>query len=136
MYGNMVAFLLTAISTGSSHSMVARQSVDLIELHHSYDDVGRHVFDQIVFYEWSDERQNYRVIAWRMVKRDEQLPVRTWNPRGYRCIWQDEGILREVWSPLFRETWSQHDPERANRKLFPEASRPELAQPSALGMLR
>ena len=129
MFSTLLWLTIVAASSTGGSPAVARQHVDLIELHHSYDDVGRHVFDQLVFYQWSEARKSYRVIAWRMVKRDEQLPVRIWRPRGYRCIWQDDGIMREVWAPLYRETWSQHDPERANRKVFPEASRPELAQP-------
>lgn len=132
MFGALLALSVTALSTGHEHSLTARQRVDLIELHHSYDEVGRHVFDQLVFYEWSHKRGTYRVIAWRMVKREAQLPKRTFTPLGYRCLWQDDGVLREIWSPLFRETWSQFDPERANRKVFPEAGRPELAKPLAM----
>jgi hypothetical protein len=132
MFGALLPLLLVLPSTEHSHSLTARQRVDLIELHHSYDEVGRHVFDQLVFYEWSRNRGTYRVIAWRMVKRKAQLPQRTWQPRGHRCLWQDDGVLREIWAPLFRETWSQHDPERANRRIFPEAGRPELTHPPAV----
>lgn len=131
MFGAIISLAMVAWSGGSGQSGVARQRVDLIELHHSYDEVGRHVFDQLVFYDWSEEHAQYRVIAWRMVKRDSQLPVRNWRTHEYRCVWQDDGVLRDVRAPLYRETWSQHDPERANRRLFPEASRPDLLPPPA-----
>ena len=127
----VAAVLAVAFAHGGNHSTVARQQVDLIELNHFLDDTGRHVFDQLVFYEWSPQRSAFRVIAWRMVKRPEQWPVRTWAPVGYRCIWQDEGVLREIWSSAFRETWTQSDPERENRQFFSETRRPELALPAA-----
>ena len=112
--------------------MVAKQSVDLIELNHFVDDSGRHVFDQVVFYEWVESRSQFRVIAWRMVKRPSQLPMRTFQPRGWQCVWQDEAIMRNIWAPAYRETWTQRDPERVNRKHFAESDRPELATPPAM----
>lgn len=126
--------LLLVCSSGhsGSDSTVAKQRIDLIELNHFLDDTGRHVFDQLVFYEWNAEQAAYRVIAWRMVKRNSQLPQRTWRPHGYKCVWQDEGVMREIWAPAFRETWSQSDPERENRKKFSENRRPELALPSRI----
>lgn len=108
---------------------VVRQRVDLIELNHFIDDSGRHVFDQIIFYDWSKEYGRYHVRAWRLVKTPQQLPVREWNPQRYRCTWHDDGVLREVWSPIFRETWSQRDPERENRKLLAEDQRADLRRP-------
>jgi hypothetical protein len=124
--------LLCSTGFGSSNSTIAKQRVDLIELNHFLDDTGRHVFDQLVFYEWNPDRSAYRVIAWRMVKRSGQLPQRTWHPPGYLCIWQDEGVMREIWAPAFRETWTQSDPERENRKTFSENRRPELAVPRGI----
>lgn len=136
MFSTATAMMLAALSAGGSDAIVARQEVDLIELNHLIDDNGRHVFDQLVFYEWSQTRSSYRVIAWRMVKRPGQLPVRSWSPAGYRCVWQDDQVLRQVWSPAYRETWSQTDPERHNRKLFSEALRPELSPPLATRLAR
>lgn len=130
MFAAAIALASCLMWSGHSSSNMASQRVDLIELNHSYDDSGRHVFDQLVFYRWSAQRSMYRVIAWRMIKRDEQLPVKVAS--GYRCLWHDDGILREVWAPAYRETWSQRDPERENRRLFSEAHRPELAQPPIL----
>ena len=47
---------------------VARESVDLIELNHFYDEQGRLVFDQVIFYDWSAADARYNVRAWRLVK--------------------------------------------------------------------
>ena len=49
--------------------------------------------------------------------------------RAVMHLWQDDGILREIWAPAFRETWTQLDPERENRKLFPRNERPDLELP-------
>lgn len=136
MLSAATAVMVAAISAGGSDGIVARQEVDLIELNHLIDDHGRHVFDQLVFYEWSRTRSSYRVIAWRMVKRPGQLPVRSWSPAGYQCVWQDDQVLRQVWSPAYRETWTQKDPERHNRQFFSEALRPELSPPLAARLAR
>jgi hypothetical protein len=55
--------------------------------------------------------------------------MRTWKPVGYRCVWQDDTVLRNIWAPSFRETFSQRDPERVNRDFFAEADRPDLIDP-------
>ncbi len=125
-----LATVATAMLTGTpSDSGVVHQRVDLIELNHFIDDSGRHVFDQLIFYDWSAEHGRYHVRAWRLVKSPQQLPTRSWNPRCYRCVWHDDGVLREVWAPIFRETWSQTDPERENRKVWSEDRRPDLRRP-------
>ncbi|WP_202617372.1 hypothetical protein [Roseimaritima sediminicola] len=127
---SLVAASVMTASTGDEP--VVQQRVDLIEVNHFLDDNGRHVFDQIVFYDWSKADRCYNVRAWRLVKTPDQLPVRQWKPHRYRCIWHDDGVLREVWSPLYRESWSQRDPERENRKRLAEDQRPELRRPPAL----
>jgi len=120
----------TLMTASTADNTVVQQRVDLIELNHFIDDSGRHVFDQLIFYDWSAVHGRYHVRAWRLVKTPTQLPVRHWNPASYRCVWHDDGVLREVWSPLYRETWSQNDPERENRKLLAEDKRPDFRQPA------
>lgn len=121
-------FLTAAIGVNFADDAVLRDRVDLIELNHFVDSSGRHVFDQVIFYEWSLQHRRYHVRAWRLIKSPSQLPTRHWNPAGYRCTWHDDGVLREVWSSAFRETWSQEDPERTNRKILPEDERNGLKQ--------
>lgn len=108
---------------------VARQRVDMIELNHFIDDQGREVFRQVIFYDWSKQKKQFHVRAWRLVKKPSQLPQRRWNPDQYQCTWHDEGLLRQVWSPTMRETWTQQDPERVNRDLLPENQRTPLWTP-------
>ena len=105
---------------------VMRDAVDLIELNHFYDDHGRLVFDQVIFYDWSAAESRYNVRAWRLVKNPSQLPQRDWATGGYSAMWQDGEQLRNVQSKAMRETWTQWDPELAEREYRPKEQRLEL----------
>jgi hypothetical protein len=123
--------LATAVVPDSSGGIapVAHQRVDLIELNHFIDQDGREVFRQVLFYDWSPRHRGYIVRAWRLVKSDSLVPRRRWSPPCYECVWHDDGLLRQVTAPAFRETWTQRDPERANRKVVAEDDRVPLIQP-------
>lgn len=129
MSGTVLTLLMTVISAGAADWQAAAEQVDLIELNHFFDENGRHVFDQVIFYRWSDAHRRYHVQAWRLVKDSQQLPQQSWKPKGYRCVWHDDGVLRIVRAPAYRETWSQVDPERSNRKLLPQDQRVGLLSP-------
>jgi hypothetical protein len=126
---------------------VARESVDLMELNHFYDEHGRLVFDQIIFYDWmpyviteeievekvgihevikKSEGYRYQVRAWRLVKNPNQIPNRDWRCGGYSAMWQDGEQLRFVISKSIRETWTQYDPELVEREYLPKEKRKEL----------
>ncbi len=62
------------------------ETVDLIELNHFYDDLGRHAYDQVIFYEWSPDYRRFHVIAWCLVENDlSRMPTR--NPKKRRvCV--------------------------------------------------
>ncbi len=110
---------------------IARESVDLIELNHFYDEHGRLVFDQVIFYDWSDADSRYMVRAWRIVKHPAQVPCRDWEDGGYVALWQDEDVLRQVRAASVRETWTQHDPELVEREFWPKEKRRELRSTAA-----
>ena len=105
---------------------VARERVDLMEVNHFYDEQGRLVFDQIIFYDWSPEHSRYMVRAWRMVKNPAQLPERDWRDGGYLTVWQDGEVLRRIRAESMRETWTQYDPELIEREYLPRERRREL----------
>jgi hypothetical protein len=105
---------------------VSRESVDLIELNHFYDEHGRLVFDQVIFYDWSASDARYNVRAWRLVKNPSQLPQRDWSTGGYSAMWQDGEQLRRLHSKSIRETWTQYDPELVEREYLPKERRKEL----------
>jgi hypothetical protein len=102
------------------------EQVDLIELNHFIDDEGREVFRQLVFYDWSEFEKRFHVRAWRLIKCEQQLPRRFWKPQRYECRWHDDGVSKTVSARQLRETWTQQDPERVNRKFLPEDQRVPL----------
>lgn len=105
---------------------IARESVDLIEVNHFYDEQGRLVFDQLIFYDWSPPDSRYMVRAWRLVKSPSQLPQRDFRDGGYSAIWHDGDLLRNVRADSLRESWTQYDPELVEREFLPKERRKEL----------
>lgn len=121
--------LLFSVSTASSGAgRGISERVDLIELNHFYDDLGRHAYDQVIFYEWSPDYCRFHVIAWCLVEDLSRMPVKVPGSGEYAVRWydRDSKIQREVRSKTYRETWSQVDPERANKKLIEEKYRISL----------
>lgn len=104
---------------------VLRDQVDVIEVNHFYDDCGRLVFTQTIFWDWSEDESGYHVRAWRLVKQQEQLPRRDHAGGGYVALWQDGEAIRAVHALGVRETWTQFDVELVERETFPvERRRP------------
>jgi hypothetical protein len=97
-----------------------------MEVNHFYDEQGRLVFDQVIFYDWAPEHSRYNVRAWRLVKNPAQLPERDWRDGGYLAVWQDGEVLRRVRAASMRETWTQYDPELVEREYLPKERRREL----------
>lgn len=130
MVSTLVLFALIAMpSDPGPHNRDVTQTVDLIELNHFYDDLGRHAYDQVIFYEWSPDYRRFHVIAWCLVENDlSRIPTR--NPFNGEYVVRyndrDAKVRRQVRSPLYRETWSQVDPERVNKKLLDEKYRTSL----------
>ena len=115
---------------------VARETVDLVEVNHFYDEQVRLVFTQIIFYDWQgyDSRpdgvlvhgERYQVRAWRLAKNPAQLPQRDWENGGYSAFWQDGEQTRFVRALSFRETWLQADVELIEREVLAKERRKEL----------
>ena len=124
----IIALSATVVVLGiTPQEDVARETVDLIEINHFYDEHGRLVFDQVIFYDWSQDDARYMVRAWRLVKNPAQLPQRDWKGSGgYLAVWQDGELLRHVRSQSIRETWTQYDPELVEREYLPKERRKEL----------
>lgn len=116
----------TANADSGMHEDVASEQVDLVEINHFYDDQGRHVFDQIIFYDWSEGHNRHMVRAWRLVKNPAQYPVRDWKHGGYTALWHDNDVLRRVQSTNMRKTWTQYDPELVEREYLAKEKRKEF----------
>ena len=88
---------LTSLSGAGSRDLTER--VDLIELNHFYDDLGRNMYDQVIFYEWSPDYRRYHVIAWCLVENDlSRMPSKVVGSDDYVVRWHDRDskVRREV----------------------------------------
>jgi hypothetical protein len=106
-----------------------RERVDVIEVNHFYDEQGRLVFDQLIFWDWCEAQDRHEVIAWRMLKCPSQLPEFDWDRGGHVARWLDGEVFREVRAQSVRETWTQYDPELEELALLPRERRRELLIP-------
>jgi hypothetical protein len=139
----MNALALAAIVALSSAGIVPhddsviQDSCDLIELNHHYDDEGRKTFSQLIFYEWDAYDCRHQVRAWRMLKETAKEATDPRKPNWQvhfdyeRQRWiatgDDGECNREVRAGLFRETWTQYDPELLERDILPKEHRRELS---------
>jgi hypothetical protein len=105
---------------------VVTDRVDVIEINHFYDEHGKLVFDQILYYEWSAAQSRYNVRAWRLLKSPAQVPQRDWQRGDFVARFYDGDALREVRAATMRESWTQYDPELIEREYLPKEQRREL----------
>lgn len=129
----LVLLVVLALSSYSIFSSVARENVDAIELNHFYDKSGKLVYDQVVFYEFSPVDGKFNVRGWCLVEDSHNLnrrPIKNELSGLYQVDWLDTDarVLRKVTSRTFRESWTQTDPERDNKKYLHESSRLSLSR--------
>lgn len=120
-----LAFFLAATALSPSES-VAFDRVDVVEINHFYDEQGKLVFDQVLYYDWSPTQARYNVRAWRLLKSPAHIPQKDWRRGDYVAVFYDGGALREIRATTVRETWTQHDPELVERDFLPKECRREL----------
>ncbi|MBM3966881.1 MAG: hypothetical protein FJ308_17720 [Planctomycetes bacterium] len=123
--------VLCGASVPKGHRVIEEQ-VDMIELNHFYDPLGRHVYDQVIFYHVSPETGKFRVRAWCLIEDRESLsrrPLRDATTSNVHVEWYDDNqkLLRRLSSKLFRESWTQVDPERSDKVQLEEKLRLSLA---------
>lgn len=125
-----IAVYMAALSLSPADRVTVDQ-VDMIEVNHFYDDQGRLVFDQLIYYDWSPTHSRYQVRDWRLLKSPAQVPLRDWRDGGYVSEWQDfkqRNGLRRVKAKSVRETWTQYDPELVEREFLAQEKRAELTR--------
>jgi hypothetical protein len=120
-----LAILLAATALSPPETVVA-DYVDVIEINHFYDEQGKLVFDQVLYFDWSPSQSRYNVRAWRLLKSPAQVPQKDGQRGDYVATFFDGDALRTVRAASFRETWTQHDPELAEREYLPKEHRREL----------
>ncbi len=110
------------------HSPIVTDRIDLIEVNHVLDGMGCLVFDQVIFWEWSQHKGRHDVQAWRLLKCPGQFPRRDYRTGDYAATWDDEETHREVRAATFRESWTQWDPELLERGRLAKERRKELGK--------
>lgn len=121
-----MTLLFSVIGTNPIRHVTVDQ-VALIEYNHFYDEQGRHVFDQLLFYDWSAGENRFQIRDWRLIKTVSQAPYHDPQRDMYVATWHDGLTLRQVRSPAIRETWTQYDPELIERAVLPKEHRRELS---------
>lgn len=121
----LILILLSVVKT----DLTTRDDCDLIELNSFFDCNARHVYDQVIFYEWSPSLDRYHVRAWVLSDNDKQ-PQRDYRTGLFvvRYTDRDSNISRAVVSPHYRRSFTQIDPERANKRLLEESERHGLVK--------
>jgi len=104
---------------------------DVLEESHIYDKRGELIFTQVIF--WKEHpavglnRTRFYPYGFRMLDGYKSIEKRD---GGYRYFADNEEYQKgriEVRAPIYRESWSQSDPEAASRKiLWPEGVCPDL----------
>ncbi len=109
---------------------IISERVDVIELNDYHDpNDGKLLFRQLIFWEWDDLSGYFRVVDFRLVKSDNQIP---WSDGDglWAVVWCDDVFLRKVTSRSFRRTVTLHDPELEDRDCWPKELRRKLFDPS------
>ena len=117
---NLILALAFAASPASVELPTER--VDLIERNAYYDQDGKLLLTQALFFEWCDREARYQVLAWRLIKTPANEP-RPCRDGGYEMIWSEGGKLLRVTAPAMRESFTQFDPEIAEQKHLPKDQR-------------
>ena len=123
--GGMIALIMLSIVPYQDPSIVTR-TVDVVEHNSFYDDNGRLVFDQNIFYDWDPKAGRHNVRAWRLVKAPEQVPVRASSGLLWITTWSDNDKTYRIYARGFNRTWTQYDPELLEREYLPKEKRREL----------
>lgn len=120
-------------------SLYVEENVDLIELNHAYDTKAKHIYDQVIFYELDPVTGKFFVRAWCLtddnnVASDEnRRPIKNHTNDLYEVYWNDtlhsKPIRRKIKSHLYRESWTQIDPEKENKNILEERLRVPLIIP-------
>jgi hypothetical protein len=120
----ILLLLLASLGAGQSWGSVgvAHEYVDMIEINHHYDCRGCHVYDQVIFWRQNPATLRFEVGSWILCDEQNKYPTRL-SDGLIHCRWRDGQQLRDVRSRVLRESWTQTDPERVNRRQLDEVDR-------------
>lgn len=116
-----LATLLVVLSVVTSSCEPAIvEHTDLVEVNHFHNIQGDPAFTQVIFYKWYEDRSAYHARAWVMY---DKLSI-----YGRTVYFFDGKHHRRITASHFKESWSQTDPERADKEHVAETERIKLVQ--------
>lgn len=128
----MLAILVCTLLATTPIADARHHRVDVVEVNHLYNDMGEHVLDQVIFWDWCFTACRYQVRDWRLLRGAASPsgrvccgPQRLW-PFGWQVTLLDDGGVRRIYARAVRETWTQYDPEMAERNVLEEQKRRKL----------
>lgn len=105
--------------------------VDMIELNHYFNGKAQHVYSQVIFYERLAANGHFHVRGWALIEMRESLNrLPQYDPIADKVVVDmitSDGKYTRLESRLFKETWTQYDPERLDKDKLPEQYRLRLA---------
>lgn len=98
-------------------------TVDIVEVNHFYNDEGRPVWCQAIFWEWEPVDSEYHARDWVFVDQKPFADVKR-RPDGGAVVYVPSEVpggqvVREIRGRLYRESWTQFDREAADRYRSP-----------------
>lgn len=130
----MTALVLVWMLTSGSKEAVIEERVDTQEINYVFDNQGKLVLDQIIWYRWRWWNGKYEchLVDWRLCFKCPGCYYVDRLPSGdRRTVFYDEksGVIRIIIAKVHDETRSLYDREMTERDRLPEARR-ELLVPS------
>ena len=113
-----------------ANPFVVQEQFSKIELNHFFDECGRAVYSQLIFWQHNRSAGRDEVRHWRLYNaKDDRI---RFGCEFVNFSWMDLEneqnlfTFRDAKSRSFVETFSQTDPERANKKILDERNRVQL----------
>lgn len=119
--------LLTMLDRSPKTLPRQQEKCSIIELNHRFDDAGRHCYDQYIFWEWHPSLGRHVALGFAL-ESDKLRLKRLGNACDLEWIVSTEKgyVTRNIKAPVFRETWTDYDPERQDKDTYPESKRRKM----------
>lgn len=151
----MLKTLILLLSSFLPHD-IETYNVDLIEVNTFFDDQGRLVLDQLIFWDFVDVDNRLHVVGWKLLQNARKVneskkaqfeadqPDKPEHDRGvyvpdfahkwlpievgtkFKCKIIEGDIYYQVQSSNYKRSYTQYDPELADRDFFPAEMRKKL----------
>lgn len=111
----LTALLLAASLTvaDSPRSVDGFRECGIIEINHLHDEFGAQLLTQVIVWDWDWSEDRHRIRTWCKAPR-HAVPQRR-GDRWELTLLDSQGRRLVLSAPVWRETWTQEDPEAEER---------------------